>query len=160
MDASSVQKEWYPHTTLFTMTALHTLLLKWMLSTHFFHNYCYPSTSFKVNAIHMFLSKWPQYILFLYDVFYTNASSQMTALCGCFSPSTQKMLTRVEMELVAPCDAPQSTARKVVLKSNTFLSPLVGQSHENYWCVSLSMHFSIASSCRICKKWDKKLFTI
>ncbi len=128
------------------MDAAHKLLSIRVIFPHYsFHNDCYPCTSFKMDAIHTLLSKWmlsekqsfqkwllsihsihiflSKYLLynkhpFSMTVVHKWTSSGMTALCGFFSPSTQRMLTRIEMKLVAL----QSTARKFVLKQHFSLS--------------------------------------
>ena len=133
LSESSFQKEWYSHTTLFTMTAIHTLLLKWMLSTHFFQNGCYhktifshllllPSSSFRVNAIHIFLSKWLLYILSQW-LLSTKELLMKWLLSVAFLSINSKNVDKNWMVLVALRSAMcKSTARKFVLKQHFSLS--------------------------------------
>jgi hypothetical protein len=122
-----------------------------MLSTHSFHNNSYHKNwhnPFSMTPIHAILSKgailskWP---LFSYILSQWVLSTQalLPALCSFFSPSTQRMLTRIEMKLVAQ----QTTVRKFVLKqyfsfafSGTIARKLLLYKLENEFLICLIVH--------------------
>ncbi len=126
-------------------------LSQWLLSMHSFYNGCFLHTllsksllsqnnPFTMTAIHPLHSKWMPSTYSCQDDCYTSFLNDCCPQKNFFwNDCSQRMLTRIEWCLLH-CGLLCATNPQLENLSlcNTLLSPLVGQSHENYSLLFMS----------------------